>query len=123
MFLVKFRLYNPNDKTLTPTEINQAMIQARTGSDYEDRCQQLIKDGVILHRGSAVENTEATGNIVVYNSWWVSQAANQSWTDSIYATPSTKLFYDNLHSAGFEFTVEKLDVTTNTIVSGNTVST
>ena len=102
MYKVRFELTHPD---MNFQEVLENMKAAYAGSDYASRTEDLIKDKIILWRETSIED----GKCVFY-SYWSSKEANEIWTQSIYDTPATKLFYDNLHNMGFTFVIDKEEI-------------
>jgi heme-degrading monooxygenase HmoA len=102
MLKVRFELTHPD---LDFHGVIEGLKEAHVDSDYEFRMQGLIKDKVLLWRETANED-----GVCVFYSYWSSREANEAWTKSIYESPATKLFYDNLERLGYKFVVTKEDI-------------
>ena len=102
MLKVTFKITHP-DKDFDQIVADHANLFQ--GSDYSERMAQNMADGILLYRTTANENGE-----YVHYTIWKDRASNEAWTQSIYDTPSTKKFYDNLIERGYTFTVTKEDL-------------
>lgn len=101
MLKVRFELTHPD---MDFQQVIENFKDARDGSDYEERMQKMVDDKILLWRETAIED----GKCVFYT-YWSSREANETWTQSIYDTPSTKLFYDNLDRLGYVKVITKED--------------
>lgn len=102
MLKVSFKVTHPD---MDFHQIKQNLSLAYAGSDYEERMQQNMRDGILLYRTTANVN----GDYVHYTIW-KDRESNETWTQSIYDSPATKKFYDNLTELGYVWTVTKEDL-------------
>lgn len=102
MLKVSFKVTHPS---MDYQQILQNLHLAYKDSDYEERMKQNMRDGILLYRTTANVNGE-----YVHYTIWKDRASNEAWTQSIYESPATKKFYDNLAELGYEWTVTKEDM-------------